>query len=119
MDKVITKIAGLGIPGLILLVAISATGLSGAAALTAALAALGPFGMIGGILTLGVISVAIQAVSEYGFEAVFKGVLKELIRQGYTIDELKRQVRTKYKYLSKSLRNTLIGYLDEYADTLY
>ena len=42
-------------PGLVLVVAISATGLVGAAAITAALAALGPGGIIGGIVTLGVI----------------------------------------------------------------
>jgi len=48
MDKIVSKIAALGVPGLVLLVAISATGLYGAAAITTALAALGPFGMVGG-----------------------------------------------------------------------
>lgn len=38
MDKVINKIAGAGVPGVMLMVAISMTGLSGAAAITAALA---------------------------------------------------------------------------------
>ena len=36
MDKIVHKIAGLGVPGLILMVAIAATGLSGASAITAA-----------------------------------------------------------------------------------
>lgn len=43
MEKIVSKIAALGVPGLVLLIAISATGLTGAAAITSALAALGPF----------------------------------------------------------------------------
>ena len=42
MDRIVNKIAGLGVPGIMLMVAISMTGLSGAAAITAALALLGP-----------------------------------------------------------------------------
>lgn len=110
-----SEIAALGVPGLILLVAISGTGLAEAAT-TAALAALGPFGMLGGILTLGVISLAVGAIGEYGFEAIFKGILKELIKQGHTVAELKHQVKYKYKLLSKSLKCKLIGYLDEFEN---
>lgn len=47
MDRIVNKIAGLGVPGIMLMVAISMTGLSGAAAITAALALLGPGGMLG------------------------------------------------------------------------
>ncbi len=47
MDKIVEKIVSIGVPGIMLLVAISMTGLSGAAAITAALALLGPGGMIG------------------------------------------------------------------------
>lgn len=45
MDELCEKLASLGIPSLVFLGAMSATGLSGAAAITAALAALGPGGM--------------------------------------------------------------------------
>ena len=55
MEKIVSKIAALGVPGLILITAIGATGLAGGAAITTALAAIGPGGMIGGIVTLGVI----------------------------------------------------------------
>ena len=41
LEKIVSKVAALGVPGLILLIAIAATGLTGAAAITAALAALG------------------------------------------------------------------------------
>ena len=48
MDKLVSKIAALGIPGLVLVTAIGATGLAGGAAITTALAALGPGGILGG-----------------------------------------------------------------------
>lgn len=38
MDKIVSKIAGLGVPGLVLMVAINAAGLAGAAAITSILA---------------------------------------------------------------------------------
>ena len=44
----IKKIAALGVPGLVFMVAIELTGLVGAPALTCALAALGPGGMVDG-----------------------------------------------------------------------
>ncbi|WP_181899267.1 hypothetical protein [Lachnotalea glycerini] len=40
MEKVISKVAALGVPGLVLLIAMGATGLAGGAAITTALAAL-------------------------------------------------------------------------------
>ena len=50
IDKVAEKIAALGIPGLVLLVAMAGSGFSGRAAIVVALATLGgPLGMLGGI----------------------------------------------------------------------
>ena len=84
MDKIVSKIAALGVPGLILITAIGATGLAGGAAITTALAALGPGGMLGGIVTLGVIGLASEAITEFGFDAVFNAVVKELYKRGET-----------------------------------
>ena len=39
MEKIVSKVAALGIPGLVLLIAVSASGYAGAAAIIAALAA--------------------------------------------------------------------------------
>lgn len=83
MDKVIELIASFGVPGLVLVVAISATGFAGAAAITTALAALGgPLGMLGGVAMLGVLMVISRAITKYGFQAIFKGVLKKLMEDG-------------------------------------
>ncbi len=84
MDKVVSKVAALGIPGLVLFTAIGATGLAGGAAITTALAALGPGGIIGGIITLGIIGLITEGITEYGFDAIFKAVVVELYKRGET-----------------------------------
>ncbi|MGO8433483.1 hypothetical protein, partial [Rhizobium johnstonii] len=66
MYKIVSKIAALGVPGLVLTVAIGATGLAGGAAITTALAAIGPGGMIGGLVKLGVIGLISEGISKYG-----------------------------------------------------
>lgn len=92
MDKVVNKIAGLGVPGVMLLVAISMTGLSGAAAVTAALALLGPGGMIGGIAFLLVAGAASSALTEFGFDALFKAIIKKLYKKGETKETIRRKI---------------------------
>ena len=105
MEKIISEIAALGVPGLVLLIAISATGLSGAAAITTALAALGPFGMIGGIASLGCIGLVSQGLVEFGFEAIFVAVVKELYKKGECKDSILTKIN-KYP-VSKSLKRKL------------
>src|SRR5580658_9770119 len=84
-DKLIARIVALGVPGLVLVVAIAFTGLSGGAAIVAGLAMLGgPLGMLGGILVLGLLVLVGHATAEYGFEAVFCAVLRGLREKGYT-----------------------------------
>lgn len=110
MEKVISKIAALGVPGLVLLVALNATGLAGAAALTTALAALGPGGMIGGIATLGVLGLISEAVTKYGFDAIYKGVIKELYKKGESNETIKAKI-DKYP-ISKEQKRKLKYELD-------
>ena len=96
MDKLIDKIAALGVPGLVLLVAMSATGWAGAAAITAGLAMLGgPFGMIGGIALLVILSLISKGIAEYGFEEMYSGVLQRLKdEQGLTEEELINKINS-------------------------
>lgn len=105
MEKIISKVSALGIPGLILVVAMSATGLTGAAALTAALASLGPGGMIGGIALLGVAGLIAQGLTEFGFDAIFSGVVKELYKRGETKESI--TVKINNYPVSKSLKRKL------------
>jgi uncharacterized membrane protein len=111
MDKVIDKIAALGVPGLVLLVAISLTGLAGGAAIVAALAMLGgPFGMLGGIAVLGILTLISKAIADYGVAAIFKGVVSRLNAQGISKGEIRSRVNS-YP-ISKSLKRTLFEHLD-------
>lgn len=111
MDKIVGKIVALGVPGLVLLMAIEATGLAGAAALTTALAAIGPFGMLGGIATLGIIVVVSQGIIEYGFETLFKQVVKELIKNGETKESILSKINS--YWVSKSLKLKLVEVLEK------
>lgn len=92
MDKIVNKVAGLGIPGIMLMVAISMTGLSGAAAITAALALLGPGGMIGGIACLLLAGALASALTEFGFDALFKAIIAKLYEEGETKDTIRRKI---------------------------
>jgi len=113
MDKIISKIVGLGVPGLVLLVAISTSGLAGGAAIVAALATLGgPLGMIGGIGLLGVLVLISKGLSEYGFEAIFKGVIKKMKEDGMTKEEVIAKV--KGYPISKKLKLVLLDYINQY-----
>lgn len=110
MDKIVSKIAALGVPGLVLTVAIGATGLAGGAAITTALAAIGPGGMIGGLVTLGVIGLISEGISKYGVDAIFSAVVKELYRRGETKEQLKQKIK-RYP-ISKDLKGKLNEYIE-------
>ena len=92
MDKVVERIVSLGVRGLRVMVAISMTGLYGAAAITAALALLGPGGMIGGVVTLLVAGAIASAISEYGFDALFRAVIKKMYRNGETKESIRAKI---------------------------
>ena len=92
MDEIVRKLAGIGFPAIILLIAMATTGLTGAAAITAALAMLGPGGMIGGIVFLGIIGLASDALSKYGLEALLKEIYKQRYIDGEPCDKLLKEI---------------------------
>lgn len=111
IDNVAEKITGLGIPGLILLVAIAVSGPTGGAAIVVALASLGgPLGMLGGIALLGVLVFIAKALSKFGFEELFKRVLKNLKKQGKSTEEILKKIDS-YP-TSKDLRLSLRDYIE-------
>ena len=93
MDEVVRKVAALGLPGVILLIAMATTGFTGAAAITAALAMLGPFGMIGGIAFLGVVGIAADGLSKFGLEALLVGIYKERQEEGESKASLCKEIK--------------------------
>lgn len=113
MDQIIKKIAALGVPGLVFLVAIELTGFAGAAALTTALAIIGPGGIAGGVMTLCMLGAFSDGVAEYGFDAIAKGVLKELYCKGESKEIIKAKVS---KYLiSSKLKSSLYDVVDKFV----
>jgi len=115
MDKIVSKIVGLGVPGLVLFVAIATSGLAGGAAIVAALAALGgPLGMIGGIGLLGLLVLISNALSEYGFEAIFKAVVRDMKEKGMGKQEVINKIKS-YP-ISKKLKLVLVDYINQYWD---
>ena len=111
MDKLVSKIAALGVPGLVLVTAIGATGLAGGAAITTALAALRPGGMLGGIVTLGIIGLVSEGIAQYGVDAIFSAVVKELYRKGETKEEILQKVN-RYP-ISKDLKRKLKEHIEK------
>jgi hypothetical protein len=89
LDTVAAKVAALGVPGLVLVVAMALSGWAGAAALTTALAALGgPLGMLGGVALLAIMLMVSHALTAYGFEHVFSRVVDELHKKGMSTREI-------------------------------
>ena len=112
MERIISKIAAMGVPGLVLVLAMNATGYAGAAAITTALAALGgPVGMLGGIAALGILGLISEAIAKYGVDAIYKGVIKELYKRGESDESIKAKI-DKYP-LSKEQKRSLYDELDK------
>ena len=93
IDEVVEKIAGLGVPGLVLLGAMAGSPWYGGAAIVSGLATLGgPFGMIGGIGAIVLSGFIAAVISKFGFERIFKRVLRKLKAQGKTKEEILREI---------------------------
>lgn len=92
MDEVIRKVAALGLPGVMLVITMAATGFAGAAAITTALAALGgPFGMLGGIGVLGVMTLVADVLAKVGID-VFLAQVYHQRAQSESKEDLLREI---------------------------
>ncbi len=94
MDEIVRKLAGVGLPAVVLLITMASTGLAGAAAITAALAMLGPGGMVGGVVLLGIIGLASDALTKYGLTALLTGIYEERRRRGESLQSLCREINS-------------------------
>ena len=93
-EKVIETIAGLGVPGFVLLITMAICGWSDAAALTSTLTAVGgPPDMLGDTPLLGVLTLISWAISEYGFEKIAVAVAKELKQKGRSREDVLSEIQ--------------------------
>ena len=113
MDELVKKIAAFGLPGVVLMIAMSATGLAGGSALTAALAALGPFGMLGGISLLATIGLLADKIAEVGYEEVTKLVLKEHLKTSSKEETI--ELVKKYP-ITRSMKLKIIDYIENFSE---
>ncbi len=94
LDTIVSKIAGVGIPALVIVTIASTSGLVGGAAIVSAISvASGGAGLIPGVVALGLIAVAGQAVVVYGTEAVVEEVVNQLKEEGKTDNEIKEAIQ--------------------------
>ena len=114
LDKVAEIIAGLGVPGLLLVVVMAASPYFGAAAITASLAAIGPFGMLGGIAALLVLAFIASNLTKFGFGQVFQAVLIKLKESGKTHEEILEKING-YP-ISKGLKAKLREFIEKYSE---
>ncbi len=108
MDKVIDKLAGLGVAGIVLACVISTSGLTGVYALTAALSTLGgPFGgMYVGIAMLGLIAMTTAFISKWGIDKTVILIVQKMVEKGHSKSRIIKDL-DKYPWkivLSKDLR---------------
>ncbi|MEH1869071.1 MAG: hypothetical protein V7K69_29320 [Nostoc sp.] len=77
MDELVKKISGLGLPGILFVIATGAAG-GNVAAVVAMLSALGgPFGLLGGLGLLGLVAVLGEYIAGFGIENILKLVYTE------------------------------------------
>lgn len=103
------KIAAIGTPGIIFLVAMSSTGLVGAAAATSALALLGgPAGMYGGIVILPIMAIAADYLTKYGLDFLLAKIYQSRIEtEGQTVETVVKEI-SDLKFISDSTKSKVI-----------
>lgn len=117
LDAVAEKIAALGVPGLILAIAISYSGYAGGAAIVSVLATMGgPLGMIGGIVLLGILVLISNAIATYGAEVVIKKVIVNLKTKGLSKEEVLKKINS-YP-ISMGLKLKAKEYIEKYWNTI-
>jgi hypothetical protein len=114
VDRAAEIIAGLGIPGLVLVRLMAASPYFGAAAITSSLAALGPFGMLGGIATLGILAFISRALAEFGVDQLFQAVLIRLKENGETCETILERIEG-YP-ISSELRQRLREFIENFCE---
>ncbi len=77
MDELVKKIAGLGLPGILIVVATAASGGSMTAVVTLISSLGGPLGLLGGLGLLGLVGSLTEFIAGYGIENILKLIYTE------------------------------------------
>lgn len=102
------KIAGYGVPGIVMVYLVATAGVTGAAAVTTALAALGgPFGMLGGLVVLFLLKEIAEALTEWGMGTILRNVASELRKEGKSDYEIRKEILD-MPIVSESAKNQIL-----------
>ena len=111
IDEMLDKVAGLGVAGIVLAVAMATSGATGVYAVTAALSMLGgPFGgMIAGITMLGVIAMISTLIAKFGIDKLVIMLVQRMVTKGTSKQKILSDLSKKpwTIVLSKSLRRKI------------
>ncbi|MCC5634813.1 hypothetical protein LC593_02915 [Nostoc sp. CHAB 5844] len=77
MDELVKKIAGLGLPGILFVIATATSGGSVTAVVTLLSSLGGPLGLLGGLGLLGLVGVLAEYITGFGVESVLKLIYTE------------------------------------------
>jgi hypothetical protein len=111
LEKAISILVGLGVPGLVLAGVIAASGFAGAAAITSSLATLGgPLGMLGGIGALIGLALASRAIAEYGLPRIGPLIVDGLLSKGKSRESIAVEIQS-FPLISQHVRTNLLQLL--------
>jgi hypothetical protein len=77
MDEIVKKLAGLGLPGIMIVIATAVSGGSAAAIVSLITSLGGPLGLIGGLGVLGLTASVGEVIAGYGIETILKSIYAE------------------------------------------
>lgn len=114
LQRVVARLLSLGVPGLVLVAAMSTSGFAGAAAITAGLASLGGgFGMLGGIGVLLLLVPVSEALTQYGAPKLMQAVVQGLTAEGESPRSIGEKIeRIPGWIISKRVRRNLAEVLN-------
>jgi len=108
LERLVTALIGLGVPGFALFILATYSGLTGAAAITTALVALGPGGMVGGLVTAGILALIAAAVTANGLPQVFAAVVRGYLNNGTPKDDLLGALKKIKLFVTDDTYNRLV-----------
>ncbi len=111
IDKAVETIAGIGVPALVLFIAVHMSAYTGGAAIISALVAIGLGGMIGGVLSLVALAIISAAIAKYGFNELYQKIIQKFKEQGITTEEILSKIES-YP-ISKEMKLKLKEWVNE------
>jgi hypothetical protein len=109
---IISSLIALGVPGIVLIVAVQTAGVAGGAAIVTGLAAIGgPLGLMGGIAVLGILVLISKKATEVGYDEIIKQVLKGLKRSGKSKRQIFNEVDS-YP-IPENLKRSIRGWVEK------